>query len=179
MGQLNISLVVTGAVVVAIGLLSNVLEKRRLQEPMVAVLVGMAAGPYGPGWLDVTERGEENAVLEQAARLTLAVSLMGIALRLETHSVKILWYLAALLVAFGMIGMWLVSSALAGWLLGLSFWTVLLLGAVATPTDPIMANSIVTGPFAKKHLPLRVQDTILFESGANDGLAYILVMFPS
>ncbi len=41
-----------------------------------------------------------------------------------------------------------------------------------------MANSIVTGPFAKEHLPLRIRDTISFESCANDGLAYLLVMLP-
>ena len=39
-----------------------------------------------------------------------------------------------------------------------------------------MASSIVTGPFAKEHLPLRLRDTISFEAGANDGLAYLFVM---
>jgi NhaP-type Na+/H+ or K+/H+ antiporter len=178
MEQLNIGLAVTGAAVVLIGLLSNILKKSLLQEPMVAVLVGIAAGPYGLGWLDVAKWGEENTILEQAARMTLAVSIMGIALRLETHGLKVLWQPTALLVTMGMVGMWLVSSALSGWLLGLSFWTALLLGAVITPTDPIVANSIVTGPFAKEHLPLRIRDTISFESGANDGLAYLLVMLP-
>jgi NhaP-type Na+/H+ or K+/H+ antiporter len=123
------------------------------------------------GWLDLAKRGDENTILEQAARLTLAVSLMGIALRLETHGIKVLWRPAALLVTLGMVGMWLASSALAGWLLSVSFWTALLLGAVVTPTDPIVANSIVSGPFARKHLPLRVRDTISLESGANGGLA--------
>ena len=178
MEQLNIGLAVTGSVVVLIGLLSNILKKSLLQEPMVAVLVGIAAGPYGLGWLNVAKWGDENTILEQAARITLAVSLMGIALRLETHSIKVLWQPTALLITVGMVGMWLASSALAGWLLGLSFWTALLLGAVVTPTDPIVANSIVTGPFAKAHLPLRIRDTISFESGANDGLAYVLVMLP-
>ena len=45
MEQLNIGLAVTGAVVVLIGLLSNVLKKSLLQEPIVAVLVGIATGP--------------------------------------------------------------------------------------------------------------------------------------
>ncbi len=178
MEQLNIGLAVTGLVVILIGLLSNQLKRSPLQEPMVAVLVGIAAGPYGFGWLDVSKWGDENTILEQTARLTLAVSLMGIALRLETHAIKVLWRPGVLLVTLGMVGMWLASSALAGWLLGLSFWAALLLGAVVTPTDPIVANSIVSGPFARKHLPLRIRDTISFESGANDGLAYPLVMLP-
>ena len=83
-----------------------------------------------------------------------------------------------LLLTFVMLGMWLVSSLLAGWLLGLSLWAALLLGAVVTPTDPVVASSIVTGKFAKEHLPLRLRDTLSAESGANDGLAYAFVMLP-
>ncbi len=178
MSQLNIALAVTGAVVLLVGLFSNRIKRSLLQEPMAAVLVGVAVGPYALGWLDVALWGEENTVLEQAARLTLAIGLMGVALRLEKDSVRALWRPVALLLTLGMLGMWLASSALAGWLLGLPFWTALLLGAVVTPTDPVVASSIVTGPFAKEHLPLRVRDAVSFESGANDGLAYVFVMLP-
>jgi NhaP-type Na+/H+ or K+/H+ antiporter len=178
MSQLNIALAVVGAVVILISLLSKPIKKSLVQEPMIAVLVGVAVGPYGLDWLDVARWGEENAILEQAARITLAIGLMGVALRLKRQSIRALWRPVTLLLTLGMLGMWLASSVLAGLLLGLSFWTALLLGAVVTPTDPVVASSIVTGPFAKKHLPLRVRDGISFESGANDGLAYIFVMLP-
>lgn len=178
MEQLNIALAVTGAVVFLVGLLSRPIKKSLLQEPTIAVLVGIAVGPYGLGWLDVAKWGDENSVLEQAARITLAIGLMGVALRLSATSVRAFWRPVALLLTVGMAGMWLASSALAGWLLGLPFWTALLLGAVISPTDPVVASSIVTGPFAKEHLPLRLRDTISFESGANDGLAYAFVMLP-
>ena len=176
MEQLNVALAVTGAVVLLIGLLSRTIKKSLLQEPTIAVGVGIAVGPYGLGWLDVAHWGEENAVIEQAARITLAIGLMGVALRLHKRSVRALLRPVAWLLTLGMLGMWLASSALAGWLLGLSLWAALLLGAVVTPTDPVVASSIVTGKFAREHLPLRVRDTISFEAGANDGLAYLLVM---
>ncbi|WP_230534370.1 cation:proton antiporter domain-containing protein [Microvirga roseola] len=178
MHQLNIAFAVIGTVVVLIALLSKPIKKSPVQEPMIAVFIGIAVGPYGLGWLDQAQWGEENSVLEQAARITLAIGLMGVALRLKKDSVKILWHPVILLLILGMLGMWLASSALAGWLLGLSFWTALLLGAVVTPTDPVVASSIVTGPFAKEHLPLRVRDAISLEAGANDGLAYLFVMLP-
>ncbi|HEV2078997.1 MAG TPA: cation:proton antiporter [Allosphingosinicella sp.] len=176
MEQLNIALAVTGAVVVLIALLSNPIKKSLFQEPTIATCVGIAVGPYVLGWLDVAEWGEENAILEQAARITLAIGLMGVALRLKKKSVRALLKPVTWLLTLGMLGMWLASSALSGWLLGLSFWTALLLGAVVTPTDPVIASSIVTGKFAKEHIPLRLRDTISFESGANDGLAYLFVM---
>ena len=176
MEQLNIALAVTGTVVVLIGLLSNPIKKSLLQEPTIATCVGIAVGPYSLGWLDMAEWGEENAILEQAARITLAIGLMGVALRLKKKSVRTLLRPVGWLLTLGMIGMWLASSALAGWLLGLPLWAALLLGAVVTPTDPVVASSIVTGKFAKAHIPLRLRDTISFEAGANDGLAYLFVM---
>lgn len=176
--QLNIALAVTAAVGLLIGLLSNRIKKSLLQEPIIAVAVGVAVGPYGLGWLDVAKWGDENTVIEQAARLTLAIGLMGVALRLKEDSVKTLWRPVVLLLTLVMAGMWLVSSALAGWLLGLPLWTALLLGAVVTPTDPVVASSIVTGKLATESLPLRLRDVISFEAGANDGLAYAFVMLP-
>jgi NhaP-type Na+/H+ or K+/H+ antiporter len=178
MEQLNIALAVIGLVVVLVGLFSSAIKQSPVQEPMIAVFVGIAMGPYGAGWLDLAQWGEETAILEQAARLTLAIGLMGVALRIDKKSVRTLWRPVGLLLTAGMLGMWLLSSALAGWLLGLALWPALLLGAIVTPTDPVVASSIVTGPFAKRHLPLRVRDAISMESGANDGLAYIFVMLP-
>jgi NhaP-type Na+/H+ or K+/H+ antiporter len=178
MEQLNIALAVTGAVVILVGAFSNAIKQSVLQEPIIAVLVGIAVGPYGLDWLDVAEWGEQDVILEHAARLTLAIGLMGVALRIKKVSLTTLWQPMTVLLTLGMLGMWLASAALSAWLLGLSLWAALLLGAVITPTDPVVASTIVTGRFARQHLPLRLRDTISLESGANDGLAYLLVMLP-
>jgi len=178
MEQLNIALATMGLVVISVGLLSKPIKKSLVQEPMIAVLVGVAVGPFGLGWLSIDDWGEKTAILEQSARLTLAIGLMGVALRIEKKSVRTLWRPVTLLLTAGMLGMWLTSSVLAAWLLSLPLWMALLVGAIVTPTDPVVASSIVTGPFAKQHLPLRVRDGISLESGANNGLAYIFVMLP-
>jgi sodium/hydrogen antiporter len=62
--------------------------------------------------------------------------------------------------------------------LGLPFWMAALIGAIITPTDPIAASPIVTGPVAEKNLPERIRDVLSFESGANDGLSYLFVFLP-
>ncbi len=178
MTQLNIALAIMGGVAVCIALLSALIKRSPVSEPALAVLVGAAVGPYGLSWLDLARWGDTFSILEQAARLTLAIGLMGVALRLQPAALKAMLKPIMLLLTFVMLGMWLVSSLLAGWLLGLSLWAALLLGAVIAPTDPVVASSIVTGKFAKKHLPLRLRDTLSAESGANDGLAYAFVMLP-
>jgi sodium/hydrogen antiporter len=178
MEQLDIALTTIGAVVLCLGIVSQALKRTPFQEPLIAVAIGIAIGPLGLGWLDMAAWGDSHRILEEAARLTLAISLMAVALRLSRDDLARLWRPVGVLLTLGMLGMWLVSAALAGWWLEVSLLGALLIGAVITPTDPVVATSIVTGPFAHRHLPERVRHSLSFESGANDGLAYLVVMLP-
>ncbi|MEK8110416.1 cation:proton antiporter [Micromonospora sp. M12] len=45
-----------------------------------------------------------------------------------------------------------------------------------TPTDPVLASSVVSGGPAERQLPARLRQVISGESGANDGLAFIFVV---
>ncbi|WP_190324442.1 cation:proton antiporter [Pseudomonas profundi] len=178
MEQLNLSLAVMGATAVGVALMSSALKRSPVTESILAMAVGIAVGPYGLALLDLSKWGDETAILEQASRLTLAIGLMGVALRLKRESLRVLLKPIIVLLTIVMLAMWLTSSLLAGWLLGLPLWAALLFGAVVTPTDPVVASTIVTGKFAKTHLPLRIRDGLSLESGANDGLAYLFVMLP-
>lgn len=55
----------------------------------------------------------------------------------------------------------------------LSWSEVFLLGAVLTPTDPVVTSSIVTS----ERVPEAVRHTLNLESGLNDGLALPIVLF--
>ena len=72
--------------------------------------------------------------------------------------------------------MWVVSGLLVYWILNLPFWEAMVIGAAITPTDPIVATSIVTGVVAEENLPERLRHLISADSGANDGLAYPFVL---
>jgi NhaP-type Na+/H+ or K+/H+ antiporter len=74
--------------------------------------------------------------------------------------------------------MWLVSGLLVYLILGVPFLVALLVGAVVTPTDPVVSSTIVTGELAEENLPDRLRYTLSGESGANDGLAYPFVLLP-
>jgi sodium/hydrogen antiporter len=175
---LEIALATIGATVLIVGLFSELLKRTPLQEPLLCVAVGIAVGPFGFGWLDTGSGTEQSRLLEQLAQLTLAIALMAAALRVTAEHLRRLWRPVALLLTLGMLGMWLASSLSAAWLLGLPFWGALLLGAIVTPTDPVVASSIVTGRFAQQHLPDRIRSSLTMESGANDGLSYLFVMLP-
>jgi sodium/hydrogen antiporter len=74
--------------------------------------------------------------------------------------------------------MWIVSGLLVYLILGLPFWVAVLIGAIVTPTDPVVASSIVAGGVAERNLPSSLRCAISAESGFNDGLALPFVVLP-
>ena len=175
MSALNITLFTVGAVVLAVGLLSAPIKRSFLSVPLVALLAGVLLGPAVFGVLDPREWGDQTLILEQAARLTVAISMMEIALRLPKGYPFTNWRSLLVLLGPVMVLMFLVSGLLAYAILGVSFWAAMLIGAIVTPTDPVVASSIVQGEVANENLPARLRHLLSGESGSNDGLAYPFV----
>jgi sodium/hydrogen antiporter len=122
--------------------------------------------------------GARHTIVETLARLALGIGLVGVALRVPREYPRREWREIAVLIGFGMPLMWLSSTALVWVIAGLPFWVAALIGAMITPTDPIGASPVVTGELAERYLPGRVRHVISFESGANDGVSYLLVFLP-
>lgn len=178
MDQVNVALVAVGGVVLVVGMLSNAIRRSFVSTPMLALACGVLLGPAVLGAMDPAGWGSRETILEQATRVTLAVSLMGVALRLpEIFTTQARGTLAVLLLVV-MPLMWLTSGLLAYLFLGLPLLAALLIGAVVTPTDPVVSGTVVTGEVAEENLPARLRHTLSYESGANDGLAYPLVFLP-
>jgi NhaP-type Na+/H+ or K+/H+ antiporter len=176
--QLNLALVLIGGVVLLLGLFSNLIKRYYLSEPLVAVVVVIILGPLVSGAFRVTEWGNAQFILEQTARLTLAIGLMGVAIRLPRDFLTRYWRPITTLLGAVMALMWVISGLLAYVFLALPFWIAMLLGATVTPTDPVLASTILTGRIAERDLPLRLRNVLSAESGANDGLAYLFVFLP-
>jgi len=64
------------------------------------------------------------------------------------------------------------TALLARWVAGLPWAEALLLGAVLSPTDPVLAAAIV----GRQQIPDRLRRLLNVESGLNDGLALPLVI---
>ncbi|KAJ9074184.1 hypothetical protein DSO57_1008998 [Entomophthora muscae] len=76
-----------------------------------------------------------------------------------------------------MFATWLISGAIIYLVFPLSYLEALLISACITPTDPVLANSIVKGRFAENNVPIHVRHIISAESGANDGLGFPYLFF--
>jgi NhaP-type Na+/H+ or K+/H+ antiporter len=175
----NVALAVIGGLTLLMGLSAGFTRSKLsvISEPMVATGVGVLVGPLGLGLLDLARWGEPTIILEQIARVTVALSVMGIALRLPRGYFRSHWHTLSALLTLGMLVMWGVSGLLAWALLGgVSFWGAMLIGAVVTPTDPVLSGTIVTGEEARQNISARLRHLISAESGANDGGAYPFVL---
>lgn len=178
--QLYLAATCIGGVVILLALLSDGLKSRLwlLSSPLIATVAGVVFGPTLLGWLLPRQWPDPNHLLLELARVSVAMAVMSIALRIPRRFWRQQASLMALVLTAGMAAMWLATSALGWWLLPINAATALLLGAVLTPTDPVIAGSITTGSAARKLVPLRIRHALAAESGANDGAAYAFVTLP-
>jgi NhaP-type Na+/H+ or K+/H+ antiporter len=176
--QLNLVIAAVGALVLFLGLVSDYFRRNWwASDPLISLLIGILLSPSVTSLLTPDKWGISLAdLLEQTARLTLAIGLMGVALRLPRGYFTYQWRSQTALLGLVMPLMWFTSGLIIYGVLDLPFWEALLIGAVLTPTDPIVATSIVTGSVAEANLPQRLRCMISAESGANDGLAYPFVV---
>ncbi|WP_420394111.1 cation:proton antiporter [Acuticoccus sp.] len=175
---MNLTIGICAVAVIALGLVSATIERAPLSTPLLAFAIGLAVGPQALGLIDPAMWPNSHAIVMHAAGITLAISVTGIALRTPIGDYARVLRPVALLVTVGMVLMWLASAGLAVEVLGVPLLAGLAIGAVLAPTDPVVASSIVTGEAAERALPGRTRSTLSLESGANDGLAYAIVLLP-
>lgn len=158
---------------------SRVLQRASLPGPLLCLVFGVLIGPHVLGVLRIEDLGlPQGTLLEQVARITLAVGLAGVALRLP-HGywrANARWILVV--IGLGMPLMLVVATGVLWWGLGASLVVALLVGAIVTPTDPVVTTPIVTGSLAEEKVTERVRHNLSGESGINDGLGYLFVMLP-
>lgn len=173
---IDVLLIATGVLAVVVVAVSRLIRTVPLSEALLALLIGIALGPEVSGALDVLPLTEESKHLHEASRLLLAVSVMAVALRYPSEAVLRQWRPVGLLLLVVMPLMAVTTAALSAAVLGVGLGAALLLGASLAPTDPVLASNVVTGRPAEEVLPDRDRQVLSLESGANDGLAFPLVI---
>src|SRR5215203_4124165 len=143
LNELYVSLAAVGGLLLLLGMLGGILKERTpVSEPLIALLAGVLIGPAALGLLDLADLGNQTLILEEAALITLGVALVGVALRLPVGCASGNWRLLFVLLGIVMPLMWIVGGLLAYLIVGVPFWVAVLIGAIITPTDPVVASSI-------------------------------------
>lgn len=155
-------------------------EKLYLTESLVATFVGILFGPYGLKIVVPEKWFGENLywVLREAARLVIGLQVM--AAGVSTPGEFLCKNKLAISIMLGpvMAVMWAISALSIQATLGLGWRESLIVAACVTPTDPVLAHSVIKGKFAERYIPTRLRHLLAVESGANDGLGFPFMMLP-
>ncbi|WWD18709.1 hypothetical protein CI109_103163 [Kwoniella shandongensis] len=168
-----------GGFVVIFGMLSLFLKERLyIGEAPIATALGIIIGPhclklFNPGkWAGGDETVVDDITLE-VTRVVIAISVFAVGVELPKAYMKRHWRSLFFLLGPCMIWGWMVSSLLIwGLVPGLNWLAALVVAAPVTPTDPILAQAVIGGSFADKHVPAHVRHLLSAESGSNDGAAF-------
>ncbi|KAM0251330.1 hypothetical protein ACHAQJ_008225 [Trichoderma viride] len=194
LSNFNIVVAVLGGFISLFGLVSYLLkENYYLSEALISLLIGVAFGPHGANFIrpnayagcSASAISEGDCIDQRLGAITLNFSRLVLGVQLVIAGVqlpsKYLWKehkSLMLLLGPGMTLMWLTTSFLVWALAGMpSFLHALAVGACVAPTDPVLSAVIVKGKFADNNIPKELQNLIVAESGANDGLGYPFLFF--
>ena len=156
-----------GGLLVLGALVSGLARRSFLSLAAVFVLAGFLLGEAG-----VLRFQEDSGFVSGLAATALIVILFRDGLEVEGELLRGHWQVPVRHLAVGMPVTAMVVALLARALTGLGWSESLLLGALLSPTDPVLSSRVVTD----ERVPALVRHTLNLESGLNDGLALPAVL---
>ena len=165
----DVVVLVFGAVLIGSALLSGIARKSALSLTALFVLVGFA---LGAGGLDVLHFDARSPFVADLAVVALIVILFRDGLEVEAEMLQSHWRLPLRKLVLAMPLTAVIVAVGAHTLTSLTWTESFLLGALLSPTDPVLSSSVVTNP----RVPRLVRHSLNLESGLNDGLALPAVL---
>ncbi|MHB8142867.1 MAG: cation:proton antiporter [Thermoleophilia bacterium] len=162
-------ILVLGLLLAGGALLSGIARRSIMSLAIFFLVSGMVLGDQGFG---VISLAPDSPLVAGVTQLTLIVILFVDGLEVETQALKRSWHVPfrSLIIA-----MPLTAALIAGaahLIVALPWKQALLIGALLSPTDPVLTSSVVTN----RKIPLRIRNSLNLESGFNDGLALPAVL---
>jgi len=165
---------------------SFIRNRLHLSEPPIALLFGIIVGPRVLGWLtpivcDVTGCADKGAVggwewgdeiLQEATRVIVGIQVFAVGIELPKFYMARHWRSVAMMLGPVMTFGWIVCSLLVYWLFKTDFRTALVVAACLTPTDPVLAASIIGNSQFSNRVPKRIKHMLSAEARCNDGISF-------
>ena len=164
MTSFNVATLVLGGLLVGGALVSALAHRSFVSLTAAFVIVGFL---LGDGVLGVLEFDPQSGFVVGLAEVALIVLLFRDGLEVEGEMLQRAWRLPARKLVLGMPITAAVIAGAAKLLTDLSWTEAFLLGALLSPTDPVLSSAVVTNP----RVPRVVRHSLNLESGLNDGLA--------
>jgi NhaP-type Na+/H+ or K+/H+ antiporter len=165
----EVSVLVFGALLIVGALGSGLAHRSFLSMTAVFVVAGFLLGDGALGWL---EFDAESGFVADLATVALIVILFRDGLEVEAEMLQRAWRLPVRKLVLAMPITGALVALVTHTLTDLSWTESFLVGALLSPTDPVLSSSVVTNP----RVPRLVRHSLNLESGMNDGLALPAVL---
>ncbi|MGH2837969.1 MAG: cation:proton antiporter [Thermoleophilaceae bacterium] len=165
----EVAVAVLGGLLVVGALLSGVAKRSFLSLTALFVVAGFV---LGEGGLEVLEFEAESGFVQALAVVALILILFRDGLEVEAELLQADWHLPLRKLVFAMPITAALVAVAAHAFTDLDWTESFLLGALLSPTDPVLSSGVVTNP----RVPRRIRHSLNLESGLNDGLALPAVL---
>jgi NhaP-type Na+/H+ or K+/H+ antiporter len=163
------ALLLLGALLSVTAALSGVMKGTVLSASVLSVAVGIVLGAT-----DVVNVNARSTTTVELVELALILTLFSDGMFVERELLRRHWGPVARALVIAMpITMALLALAAKALFPDLTWAEAFLLGAVLSPTDPVVTSAVVTS----RRVPAIARHTLNLESGLNDGLALPFVLF--
>jgi NhaP-type Na+/H+ or K+/H+ antiporter len=163
------ALLIFGALLTVVAALSGVMRGTVLSASVLSVGLGIVLAALGVVHID-----PGNEAIVELIELALVLTLFSDGMFVESELLREHWSPVTRSLAIAMpITLVLLALAAKALFPDLSWAEAFLLGAVLSPTDPVVTSAVVTS----RLVPASVRHTLNLESGLNDGLALPFVLF--
>jgi NhaP-type Na+/H+ or K+/H+ antiporter len=163
------ALLIFGALLTVVAALSGVMRGTVLSASVLSVGLGIVLAALGVVHVD-----PGNEAIVELIELALVLTLFSDGMFVESELLREHWSPVTRSLAIAMpITLVLLALAAKALFPDLSWAEAFLLGAVLSPTDPVVTSAVVTS----RLVPASVRHTLNLESGLNDGLALPFVLF--
>jgi sodium/hydrogen antiporter len=158
-----------GGLLAVVAALSGLMRGTVLSASVLSVALGTALAAFGVVDVDPTDES-----IVELVELALILTLFSDGMFVERELLRRHWSpVARSLIVAMPITLALIALAAKALFPELSWAEAFLLGAVLSPTDPVVTSAVVTS----RLVPASVRHTLNLESGLNDGLALPFVLF--
>jgi sodium/hydrogen antiporter len=162
-------LAVFGALLMLGALVSGIARRSFLSLTAAFVVAGFLLGQGGIGVLDLDPTSD---FVQGLAVVALVLILFRDGLEVEQEMLQKAWHLPLRKLGLAMPLTCVLVALIAHTVTDLDWTESFLLGALLSPTDPVLSSAVVTNP----RVPRLVRHSLNLESGLNDGLALPAVL---
>ena len=160
---------VFGVLLVAGSLIAGLARRSFLSLTALFVVAGFL---LGPAWLGVLEFDAGSGFVEILAVVALILILFRDGLEVEAEMLQQAWRPPLRKLVLAMPLTCVLVACITKALTDMSWTESFLVGALLSPTDPVLSSSVVTNP----RVPRMIRHSLNLESGLNDGLALPAVL---